>query len=143
QGGLGLHLRSFVTTTKPQPSLSHNLKSVPLVLTADKGQGMNSLRNVPEQLETIRTALQARAILDVLAKEPTANSRLLQTWLGSIGLAASSQITTDLLDRLEKDGLVQIEQVDGFRVVRMRRLGGEVASGLESLDWIAKPEHPE
>lgn len=104
---------------------------------------MNSLRNVPEQLETIRTALQARAILDVLAKEPTANSRLLQTWLGSIGLAASSQITTDLLDRLEKDGLVQIEQVDGFRVVRMRRLGGEVASGLESLDWIAKPEHPE
>ncbi|WP_159600204.1 hypothetical protein [Starkeya nomas] len=35
QGGLGLHLRSFVTTTKPQPSLIHNLKSVPLVLTAD------------------------------------------------------------------------------------------------------------
>ena len=36
-GGLGLHLRSFVTTTKPQPSLIHNLKSVPLVLTGDKG----------------------------------------------------------------------------------------------------------
>jgi len=32
---LGLHLRSFVTTTKPQPSLNHNLKSVPLVLTGD------------------------------------------------------------------------------------------------------------
>jgi hypothetical protein len=31
----GLHLRSFVTTTKPQPSLNHNLKSVPLVLTGD------------------------------------------------------------------------------------------------------------
>src|SRR3546814_20329154 len=28
QGGLGLHLRSFVTTTKPQPSLNNNLKSV-------------------------------------------------------------------------------------------------------------------
>jgi hypothetical protein len=26
---------SFVTTTKPKPSLTHNLKSVPLVLTAD------------------------------------------------------------------------------------------------------------
>src|SRR3546814_10854463 len=35
QGGFGLHLRSFVTTTKPKPSLNHNLKSVPLVLTAD------------------------------------------------------------------------------------------------------------
>ncbi|MFM9977864.1 MAG: hypothetical protein ACKVOP_07465, partial [Sphingomonadaceae bacterium] len=32
---LGLHLRSFVTTTKPQHSLSHNLKSVPLVLTGN------------------------------------------------------------------------------------------------------------
>ena len=35
QGGLGLHLRSFVTTTKPQPSLNNNLKSVPLGLTTD------------------------------------------------------------------------------------------------------------
>ena len=32
----GLHLRSFVTTTKPQPFSNHNLKSVPLVLTGDK-----------------------------------------------------------------------------------------------------------
>jgi hypothetical protein len=32
---LGLHLRSFVTTTKPQHSLNHNLKSVPLVLTGN------------------------------------------------------------------------------------------------------------
>src|SRR5690606_26883383 len=35
QGGFGLHLRSFVTTTKPKSSLHHNLKSVPLVLTVD------------------------------------------------------------------------------------------------------------
>jgi hypothetical protein len=40
QGGLGLHLRPFVTTTKPQSSLNHNLKSVPLVLTGDsRGAG--------------------------------------------------------------------------------------------------------
>jgi hypothetical protein len=32
---LGLHFRSFVTTTKPQLSLNHNLKSVPLVLTGN------------------------------------------------------------------------------------------------------------
>ncbi|WP_374660890.1 hypothetical protein, partial [Phenylobacterium sp.] len=37
QGGFGLHLRSFVTTTKPKSSLNHNLKSVPLALTADSG----------------------------------------------------------------------------------------------------------
>ncbi|WP_206430628.1 hypothetical protein, partial [Sphingomonas sp. ABOLG] len=35
QGVLGLHLRSFVTTTKPQHSLIHNLKSVPLALTGN------------------------------------------------------------------------------------------------------------
>src|SRR3546814_10044480 len=34
-GGFGLHLRSFVTTTKPKSSLNHNLKSVPLVLTGN------------------------------------------------------------------------------------------------------------
>ena len=28
-GGFGLHLRSFVTTTKPKSSSNHNLKSVP------------------------------------------------------------------------------------------------------------------
>jgi hypothetical protein len=33
QGVLRLHLRSFVTTTKPQHSLNHNLNSVPLALT--------------------------------------------------------------------------------------------------------------
>ncbi|MEZ5713399.1 MAG: FecR domain-containing protein [Sphingobium sp.] len=35
---LGLHLRSFVTTTKPQHSLIHNLKSVPWVLTGNSAR---------------------------------------------------------------------------------------------------------
>jgi hypothetical protein len=43
QGVLGLHLRSFVTTTKPQHSLNHNVKSVPLVLTGDTGHVCNWL----------------------------------------------------------------------------------------------------
>lgn len=99
--------------------------------------------NLPSSFETIRTSLQARAVLDVLAKEGGANSRLLETWLSTIGLAASSRAMSDLLDRLEKDGLVRLEQADSYRVVRIRRFGGEVASGLEALDWIAKPELPE
>jgi hypothetical protein len=41
QGGLGLHLRSLVTTTKPQPSLNHNLKSVPFALTGDMPLAVN------------------------------------------------------------------------------------------------------
>jgi hypothetical protein len=35
-GGLGLHLRFFVATTKPQPCLNHNLKCVPWALTGAK-----------------------------------------------------------------------------------------------------------
>lgn len=50
---------------------------------------------------------------------------------------------TDLLDRLEKEGLVRLEQVEAYSVVRIRRFGGEVATGLEAVDWIAKPELPE
>jgi len=43
---LGLHLRSFVTTTKPQHSLNHNLKSVPLVLTGNtSGSGKTVVMN--------------------------------------------------------------------------------------------------
>src|ERR1700743_92993 len=34
--GFGSHLRSFVTTTRPKSSLTYNIKSVPLVLTADR-----------------------------------------------------------------------------------------------------------
>lgn len=104
---------------------------------------MTSRPNLLSSLESIRTSLQARAILDVLAKEGGANSRLLETWLATIGLTASSRTMADLLDRLEKDGLVRLEQVDTYRVARIRRFGGEVASGLETLDWIAKPELPE
>ncbi|GAY19926.1 hypothetical protein SFOMI_0448 [Sphingobium fuliginis] len=48
-----------------------------------------------------------------------------------------------MLDRLEKEGLVRLEVVDDFKVVHLRRLGGEVASGHEIRDWIARPELPE
>ena len=34
--------RSFVTTTKPRPSLNHNLKSMPLMLTANNYAGTSN-----------------------------------------------------------------------------------------------------
>lgn len=104
---------------------------------------MTIRRNAPSSFEAIRTSLQARAVLDVLAKERSSNSRLLDTWLAAIGLAASSRAVSDLLNRLETDGLVRLEQVDEFHVVHLLRFGGEVASGHEMRDWIARPELPE
>src|SRR5690606_2924903 len=47
QGGFGLHLRSFVTTTKPKSSLNHNLKSGPLVLTPDRRRSSAWVRATP------------------------------------------------------------------------------------------------
>lgn len=81
--------------------------------------------------------------MDILASERISNSRFLDVWLAKIGLAASRRSLSDLLDRLEADGLVRLERVDEFQVVHLLRLGGEVASGLELRDWIAKPELPE
>lgn len=104
---------------------------------------MANRRNLASSFDEIRTSYQARAVLDVLAKERSANSRLLDTWLVAIGLSASRQAISDLLDRLEKEGLVRLETVDDFKVVHLRRLGGEVASGHEIRDWIARPELPE
>lgn len=104
---------------------------------------MRDRPNAIVPFDTIRISLQARAILDVLDANGAANSRLLGTWLGTIGLAASARELNDLLDRLEKDGLVRLEDVDAYRVVLLRRLGGEVASGREVVEWIARRELPE
>ena len=49
----------------------------------------------------------------------------------------------ELLDRMEKAAMVRTEQVDDFRVVHLRRFGGEVAAGHEKVDWVATPRLPE
>lgn len=104
---------------------------------------MNAKPNSPDQLETIRISLQAREILKVLEHERTTNDCLLSAWLGELGLGISSRALNELLDRLNKEGLVRTENVEEVRVVHLRRFGGEVARGLESLDWIARRELPD
>lgn len=104
---------------------------------------MNAKRNSPDQFETIRISLQAREILNVLEQERATNDRLLSTWLGKLGLGISSRALNELLDRLDKEGLVRTEHVEEVRAVHLRRFGGEVACGLETLDWIARPELPD
>jgi hypothetical protein len=56
QGGLGLRLRSFVTTTKPQLFLNHNLKSVPLVLTEDIALPTNFYQSSASQKKNLAEA---------------------------------------------------------------------------------------
>ncbi len=104
---------------------------------------MNAKRNSPGQLEIIRVSLQAREILSVPEQERSTNDCLLRTWLGKVGLGVSSRALNDLLDRLDKEGLVSTEEVEMVRVIHLRRFGGEVARGLETLDWIARPELPD
>jgi len=104
---------------------------------------VNNLRNLPDQFNIIRESLQSREILDVLARERVANSQILATWLSKIGLGISHRAMDELLDRMEKAAMVRTEQVDDFRVVHLRRFGGEVAAGHEKVDWVATPRLPE
>ncbi len=104
---------------------------------------MSNLSNQPDQFETIRISHQARKILKILDQERTTNSQILCSWLGKIGLGISHHSLDDLLDRLEKEELVRTEKIDNFCVVHLRQLGGEIASGIESLEWIARPELPD
>ena len=104
---------------------------------------MSNLSNRPDQFEAIHIAHQAREILRILNHERSTNSQILTSWLGSIGLGISHRGLQDLLDRLEKEALVRTEKIDNFRVIHLRQLGGEIASGTETLDWIAKPELPD
>jgi len=101
---------------------------------------MSKLSNQADHFETIRLSHQAREILRILNQERSSNSQILGSWLGKIGLGISHRSLGDLLDRLEKEELVRTEAVVNFRVVHLRQLGGEIASGIETLDWIAKPE---
>lgn len=103
---------------------------------------MSNLSNQPDQFETIRISHQAREILKVLDQERKTNSQILSTWLGTIGLGISRGSLDDLLDRLEKEKLVDTDQIENLRIVHLRQRGGEVASGVETLDWIARPELP-
>lgn len=104
---------------------------------------MSNLSNQPDQFETIRISHQARKILTKLVQERKTNSQILSTWLGTIGLGISRRSLDELLDRLEKEELVGTDQIENLRVVHLRQLGGEIASGIESLEWIARPELPD
>jgi len=104
---------------------------------------MSNLSNRPDHFEAIRVSHQASEILRILNHERSTNSQILIDWFGKIGLGISHRDLQDLLDRLEQDGLVRTEKIHSFRVVHLRQLGGEIASGIESLDWIARPEPPD
>ena len=104
---------------------------------------MTGNRNLPEAFDAIKTSLQARAIIDVLDRESTANDRLLSAWLATIGLGLSYRALGERLDRMEKDGLLRTEMVENMRVVHLLRLGRDVASGHEASDWIARKELPD
>lgn len=104
---------------------------------------MSNLSNRPDPLEAIRIAHQAREILRILNHERITNSQILSNWLGSIGLGISHHDLQNLLDRLEKEALIRSEKIDNFRVIHLLQLGGEIAFGIESLDWIARPELPD
>jgi len=99
--------------------------------------------NLPREFEAIRTAHQARAILDILVQYRAANERILGAWLQRLGLTASRSELSILLDRLETAGLIRTDRVEQTRIVELRQPGAEVASGTQRIDWIAAPELPE
>lgn len=100
---------------------------------------MSKQSNRPEAYDNVRLSLQAREILTVFEREQISNIQLLSRWLGTIGLGISHRSLSDLLDRMEKEELLRTEDVEELRVIRLLRSGGEVATGLVHLDWIARP----
>src|SRR5690606_14924213 len=75
QGGFGLHLRSFVTMTKPKSSLNHNLKSVPLALTADNVSRMVAVPHFPNACDKLRARAIACWVASHCSKQAATNGR--------------------------------------------------------------------
>lgn len=96
--------------------------------------------NSRELLAEFGEALQAREILQTLDRlNGAGNDDLLCEWLGKVGLAVARRAIGTLLDRLEREGFVHSEEVDGRRVVKLTRDGREIAQGVSRCDWIAPP----
>ena len=96
--------------------------------------------NVRQLAAEIRLALQARESLCILEQSNgTANDDLLSGWLSKIGLAVAHRDLAALLDRLEREGFVRTEDVEGRRVVHLTRDGLEIARDVVRCDWIAPP----
>ena len=97
--------------------------------------------NYPDRLHAIRQSLQAREILQNLeAMGGSSNDAVFYHWLGDIGLGIARQCLSELLDRLERENLIATEKVAQYRVLRITHQGQEVATGLISIEWIARLE---
>jgi hypothetical protein len=106
--------------------------------TPEATEAMQKKTNSRELLAEVREALQAREILQALDRlNGTANDDLLCEWLAKIGLAVARHGLADLLDRLEREGLVHSHEVDSRRVVRLAREGREVAQDITRCEWIS------
>src|SRR5690606_29090360 len=103
QGGFGLHLRSFVTTTKPKSSLNHNLKSVPWALTGDNRRGDGGGRRATGPADLSRQpaggAIDQVSLSLPLSFDPAAvnlSFTSLETVAGDRGQIASLSLTRPL-----------------------------------------------
>jgi len=103
---------------------------------------MTKQSNQPDPFVAIRQSLQAREILVGLEKHGMGNDELYYCWLGTIGLGPSHRDLSALLDRLEEEGFIVTEQVDGYRVIKATRDGIEIAQARMGVDWIARVEIP-
>lgn len=102
---------------------------------------MSKQSNQPDPFLTIRHSLQAREILVVLEKHGCiGNDHLLYHWLGTLGIGPSHRDLDELLDRIEKEGLITTEKIEKLRVVKLTRTGIEVAQARTGIDWIARVE---
>lgn len=100
---------------------------------------MTKQPNQPNPFLAIYQSLQAREILVALEKHGCmGNDQLFYHWLGTLGLGPSHRDLDDLLDKLEKEGLISSEKIEKFRVVRLTRAGIEIAQGRTGIDWIAR-----
>lgn len=103
---------------------------------------MSLISNSPDAFGAIRLAQQAREVLQRLADcNGQGNDQLFYRWLSEIGLGLPMRSLQELLDRLERDGLLSTEPIGNLRVLRLTLRGEEVARGLAAIEWIGRPEH--
>ena len=100
-----------------------------------------SRTNEVSYLEQQKSDHRALALLRFLDREPgyTSNEHIISCLFDKIGLMCSRQQIRDLIERIEKIGLIRTSRTGDLVVVSLVASGDEVAKGVTTVEGVLRP----
>ena len=101
----------------------------------------NLLANRDDVIDQMLDQHRGLAILRLLHRsaEYRTNEFILIDWLEALALACSKGSLRELISRLERQGLLRTDRLDGLLIAILTEAGADVALGRTTCDDILRP----